>query len=91
MRRNWFLRGSCTLFVRGNKNDFTDAETICEAASRPAMRFAAPKTEAQQTLSVLYQMRDLLMRAPTKTANRSRRWTRRWAPSLKRTTWIAAC
>ncbi|MDG2966937.1 transposase, partial [Pseudomonas extremaustralis] len=26
-------------FVKGNKNDFVDAEAICEAASRPSMRF----------------------------------------------------
>ena len=40
-------------FVKGNKNDFVDAEAICEAASRPSMRFVTPKTESQQTLSVL--------------------------------------
>jgi transposase len=28
-------------FVKSNKNDFVDAEAICEAASRPSMRFAA--------------------------------------------------
>jgi transposase len=31
-------------FVKSNKNDFVDAEAICEAASRPAMRFVTPKT-----------------------------------------------
>jgi len=31
-------------FVKGNKNDFVDAEAICEAASRPSMRFVSPKT-----------------------------------------------
>jgi transposase len=36
-------------FVKSNKNDFVDAEAICEAASRPAMRFVTPKTESQQT------------------------------------------
>src|SRR4051794_25586370 len=30
-------------FVKSNKNDFIDAEAICEAASRPNMRFAAVK------------------------------------------------
>lgn len=30
-------------FVKSNKNDFVDAEAICEAASRPAMRFVTPK------------------------------------------------
>jgi transposase len=41
-------------FVKSNKNDFVDAEAICEAASRPAMRFVTPKTESQQTLSALH-------------------------------------
>ncbi|SOS33236.1 Transposase for insertion sequence element IS1328 [Pseudomonas syringae group genomosp. 3] len=35
-------------FVKGNKNDFVDAQAICEAASRPTMRFVSPKTEGQQ-------------------------------------------
>ncbi len=30
------------------KKDFVDAEAICEAASRPSMRFVQPKTEVQQ-------------------------------------------
>jgi len=56
-------------FVKGNKNDFIDAEAICEAASRPTMRFVTPKTEAQQTLSVLHRIRESLVRDRTKTAN----------------------
>jgi transposase len=35
-------------YVRRNKNDAADAAAICEAVSRPAMRFVAIKTEAQQ-------------------------------------------
>ena len=56
-------------FVKGNKNDFVDAEAICEAASRPSMRFVTPKTESQQTLSVLHRMRETLVRDRTRTAN----------------------
>jgi len=48
-------------FVKGNKNDFIDAEAICEAASRPAMRFCSIKTEEQQTLSALHRVRDSLI------------------------------
>jgi transposase len=33
-------------FVKSNKNDYIDAEAICEVASRPAMRFVEPRTEA---------------------------------------------
>jgi transposase len=56
-------------FVKGNKNDFIDAQAICEAASRPTMRFVSPKTEAQQTLSVLHRLRESLIRDRTKGVN----------------------
>lgn len=56
-------------FVKGNKNDFVDAEAICEAASRPSMRFVTPKTESQQTLSALHRVRESLIRDRTKTVN----------------------
>lgn len=56
-------------FVKGNKNDFIDAQAICEAASRPTMRFVSPKTEAQQTLSVLHRLRESLIRDRTKAVN----------------------
>jgi len=58
-------------FVKANKNDFVDAEAICEAASRPSMRFVSPKTQAQQTLSVLHRMRESLIRDRTKTVNQA--------------------
>lgn len=58
-------------FVKGNKNDFIDAQAICEAASRPSMRFVTPKTEAQQALSVLHRMRESLIRDRTKTINQA--------------------
>jgi transposase len=56
-------------FVKSNKNDFVDAEAICEAASRPSMRFVTPKTEAQQILSGLHRVRESLVRDRTKTSN----------------------
>lgn len=56
-------------FVKSNKNDFVDAEAICETASRPAMRFVTPKTESQQTLSALHRVRESLIRDRTKTTN----------------------
>lgn len=56
-------------FVKSNKNDFVDAEAICEAASRPAMRFVTPKTESQQTPSALHRVRESLVRDRTKTVN----------------------
>ena len=35
-------------YVKRQKNDAADAEAICEAASRPTMRFVAVKIQAQQ-------------------------------------------
>ncbi len=56
-------------FVKSNKNDFIDAEAICEAASRPSMRFVTPKSEAQQCLSALHRVRESLVRDRVKTSN----------------------
>lgn len=56
-------------FVKSNKNDFVDAEAICEAASRPSMRFVTPKSESQQTLSALHRVRQALVRDRVCTTN----------------------
>ncbi|MFM0091643.1 IS110 family transposase [Paraburkholderia sediminicola] len=56
-------------FVKGNKTDFADAEAICEAASRPSMRFVAVKTPEQQILLALHRMREALVRERTATGN----------------------
>jgi len=56
-------------FVKSNKNDFVDAEAICEAAGRPSMRFVTPKNEAQQTLSALHRLRESLVRDRIKSSN----------------------
>ena len=45
-------------YVRGNKNDANDAAAICEAASRPDMRFVPPKTVAQQDIQALHRARE---------------------------------
>ena len=56
-------------FVKGNKNDFIDAEAICEAASRPTMRFCPIKTAEQQTLSALHRVRGSLIEHRTAATN----------------------
>jgi len=48
-------------YVRRNKNDAADAEAICEAVSRPSMRFVAVKSEAQQAAAGLHKVRQLLV------------------------------
>jgi transposase len=57
-------------FVKSNKNDYIDAEAICEAASRPTMRFVEPRTEAQQLLAALHRTREGLVTERTATINR---------------------
>lgn len=49
-------------YVKRNKNDAADAEAICEAVTRPTMRFVPIKTEKQQSVLMLHRSRDLLMR-----------------------------
>jgi len=56
-------------FVKRQKNDAADAEAICEAASRPIMRFVAGKSEAQQASAVVFRARDLLVRQRTQIIN----------------------
>jgi transposase len=55
--------------VKRQKNDTADAEAICEAVSRPNMRFVPVKTEEQQGVLVLHRPRDLLMRQRTMILN----------------------
>lgn len=56
-------------FVKRQKNDAADAEAICEAASRPTMRFVAGKSEAQQASSVVFRARAMLVRQRTQIIN----------------------
>ena len=56
-------------FVKSNKNDFADAEAICEAASRPSMRFVTPRIEPRQVLSALHRVRESFVRARVRTGN----------------------
>lgn len=56
-------------YVKRQKNDAADAEAICEAVSRPGMRFVPAKTEEQQSVLVLHRSRDLLMRQRTMILN----------------------
>lgn len=56
-------------FVKRQKNDAADAEAICEAASRPTMRFVAVKTQEQQARAMLFRTRDLFVRQRTQLIN----------------------
>ncbi len=56
-------------YVKRNKNDAADAEAICEAVRRPAMRFVAVKTAEQQSVLMMHRARDLLVRQRTMLVN----------------------
>jgi transposase len=56
-------------YVKRQKNDVTDAEAICEAVTRPTMRFVPTKTAEQQSGLVLHRTRHLLMRQQTSVIN----------------------
>src|SRR5262249_27270526 len=53
-------------YVKRGKNDAADAEAICEAVTRPTMRFVPVKTPAQQSVMMLHRVRLMLnRRAPS--------------------------
>jgi len=56
-------------FVKTNKNDAADAEAICEAVTRPTMRFAPAKSTEQQSVLMLHRARELLVRQRTMVIN----------------------
>jgi len=56
-------------YVKTNKNDATDAEAICEALTRPTMRFTALKSAEQQSVLMLHRTRELLVRQRTMLVN----------------------
>ena len=49
-------------YVKSHKNDAADAEAICEAVTRPTMRFVPVKGADQQAVILLHRTRDLLIR-----------------------------
>jgi len=59
-------------YVKSNKSDANDAEAICEAISRPGMRFVQVKTVAQQELQALHRVRSGLVSERTALGNRIR-------------------
>jgi transposase len=48
-------------YVRRQKNDAADAAAICEAVTRPAMRFVPVKSAEQQAVIVLHWVRELVV------------------------------
>ncbi len=59
-------------YVKTNKNDRQDAAGICEAVSRPSMRFVPVKTVQQQDIQAVHRGRSLLMKTRTALINQIR-------------------
>jgi transposase len=59
-------------YVKSHKNDANDAEAICEAMSRPHMRFVSIKTAAQQDIQAVHRIRAELSKQRTAKANQIR-------------------
>jgi transposase len=59
-------------YVKRNKNDAADAEAICEAVTRPTMRFVEIKTSEQQSVLMLHRTRRLFVRQRTTLINAMR-------------------
>jgi transposase len=56
-------------YVKRQKNDLADAEAICEAVTRPTMRFVEVKSPEQQSVMVLHRVRLMLIRQRTQLSN----------------------
>ena len=56
-------------YVRRGKNDAADAAAICEAVTRPSMRFVPVKSVEQQAALMVHRSRDLLIRQRTQLIN----------------------
>ena len=56
-------------YLKRTKNNADDAAAICEAVTRPSMRFVPIKSTEQQSDLMLHRSRDLLIRQRTKLSN----------------------
>lgn len=59
-------------YVKSNKTDRNDAEAICEAVSRPSMRFVPLKTIEQQDIQAIHRVRSELIKSRNAKANQIR-------------------
>ncbi len=59
-------------YVKSNKNDALDAQAICEAVTRPTMRFVAPKSIEQQDIQSLHRIRSNFVKQRTALINQIR-------------------
>src|SRR3954464_3902215 len=72
LARNALLSKYVRPYVKAQKNDDRDAETIAEAATRPTMRFVTLKSEAQLDMQTLHRVPDQLIGERTALMNQIR-------------------
>ena len=58
-------------YLKSNKNDFLDAEAICEAVQRPNMRFVTIRTAEQQAIGAMVKTRNQLVQQRTAVMNQA--------------------
>jgi len=56
-------------YVKSNKNDYLDAEAICEAVQRPNMRFVTPRNKEQRAIGLVVRHRNHLVQQRTAVMN----------------------
>lgn len=71
-------------FRKSGKNDFNDAEALCEASCRPMMRFVEVKSIVQQDIQSLHRVRRLLIKQRTQLANQLRGLLAEYGIALRR-------
>ncbi len=71
-------------YVKTNKNDQADAEAICEAVTRPNMRFVAIKTIEQQEILSIHRVRERLVKNRTALANEIIANTEMFLPQIRK-------
>lgn len=59
-------------FVKGNKNDFNDAEAIFDAVARPNVRTISIKSVAQQDVQLIHRLRQEALKRRTALVNQLR-------------------
>lgn len=77
-------------YVKSNKNDWRDAEAICEAVGRPTMRFVPVKTVEQQSLQHLHRARSMAVSQRTALANQTRGFAVRVRAGARARDWDVA-
>ena len=78
-------------YVKRGKSDAVDSEAICEAVTRPTMRFVEVKSEDQQALLSLHRGRDFLVRQRTQMINMIRSLAAEFSSRVRAHIFRTAC